>query len=332
MDYNLGELESLFDEIKEIIDYVDKNKLTYKNYFLYLANLKKSENIEYQITNESLPHLLGINTTNLIATKIYSSKNSYQVTLEMLDDPYRLYKAVKDGVITYDKIFSKHIKKKIKAFKNNVNMNAHNMTAISKYYPDRTYTNAFVTEKFEYTIIREYEDGSIGLLCLAKNYEGIYVPMSNQLLEPEEEKNNILEKILRNQEITYVTSINLQSNPTIKTFITFDEKIDRLYKLRDYKSKYNVSIDVHNDSLYFMDKLKNNKTVFAQSEVSTTIVEQSKEIETLKKNIDELRQLRAELEQLNRALSSENQQLKNEANKNNEFKVKLLKLVKELED
>lgn len=40
MRYNYGDLERLFEQITELLEYVKQNKLTYTNYYLYLANLQ----------------------------------------------------------------------------------------------------------------------------------------------------------------------------------------------------------------------------------------------------------------------------------------------------
>ena len=117
MNYNLGQLEELFEQIKELLDYAEEKRLTNKNCFMFLANLPQGEKLEYELTKESLPHLLGINTTYLVSTSLFSSKNSYYATLEMLEDPYKVHNAAKAGIISYDKLFSKHINKKIRCFK-----------------------------------------------------------------------------------------------------------------------------------------------------------------------------------------------------------------------
>lgn len=332
MRYNYGEIEALFEEIKNLLNYVNEERLTTKNYFLFLANLPQGEKIEYELTKESIPHLLGINTTYLVSTGLYSSKNSYYAVLEMLDDPYRIYNLAKEGKIDLNRLFSKHIDKKLKCFKNNININPHEIEAVSIYDKERTYTTSETSENFEYVIIKRYNDGTIGLLCLSKNNDNIYVPMSSQILETESEIDEGLKKILKNQEITILNGIHVAYFGSYKSYINLDEQITRIRQLQKYKTKYNVSIDINNNFLYYINKLKDNKEVFAQSEETSKYIEQSQELERIRKELNQLSNMKIELERQVLSLTLKNEELTEQVNKDSEFKTKLLKLTKELEN
>lgn len=328
MNYNYGELESLFEKIKDLLEFVNDNKLTNKNYFLYLASLASGEKIEYTLTKESIPHLLGIDTTYLISTGLYSSKNSYYVFTEMLEDPYRLYNLAKEGKVNYNILFSKHIDKKLSCFKSNININPHEIQCVSIYMKERTYTTGETSENFDYVIIKKNSDENIGLLCLAKNNEGIYVPMSSQILENKEEINNSFEKILTNQEITILTGIHARDFSTYKSYITLDEQISRIIELQKYKEKYNTSIDVSNNFLYYINKLKDNREIFAQSEETSKYIEQSQELEKVKKEIEELRKYKTELEKRVTKLNEENSSLKTQVDESQKREKQILKILK----
>lgn len=328
MTYNLGQLEELFEKIKELLNYVNTEKLTNNNYFLYLGNLEGGEKLEYELTKESIPHLLGIDTTYLVSKGIFSSKNSYSVVLEMLEDPYRIYTLAKEGKLDLNKLFSKHIDKKLKCFKDNININPHEIEAVSVYCKEKTYSTTENASNFEYVIIKKYENGSVGLLCLAKNNDDIYVPMSNQLLETESEIDKGLENILRNQEITILNGIHVAYFGTFKVYITLDEQISRIRQLQKYKNKYNVSIDISNNFLYFINKLKDNKEFFNQSEETSKVVEQSQELEKIRKKLDELTLLKIELEKSVTKLTEENTSLTNELNEKKENEKRILKILK----
>lgn len=331
MNYNLGQLEELFEQVKELLDYAIDKKLTNKNYYMFLANLPQGEKLEYELTKEALPHLLGINTTYLVSTGLFSSKNSYWATMEMLEDPYKVHNAAKSGIISYDKLFSKHIDKKIKCFKDNLTVNAHDIEFICKYDKTRTYSSGVLGENYEYIIVKKYEDGSIGLLCIAKNINGIYNPMSSQLLVTDEEKEATLGKLLTNQEITLVNAVQIMDFKQNNATLTFDEQKDRIYSMRAYKDKYNCSIDTNNNFIYSLNMLKDNRTIFSQSEDASTIMEQSRELERIRKELDEYRGLKTLLETKIIQLSAENEELQTQVSSDSEFKTKLIKLVKELD-
>lgn len=68
MDYNLSELESIFNEIENVLDYVDRIELEEKSYILFLAN---NDRLKVKINKENIAHLLGINTDYLKNTGHY---------------------------------------------------------------------------------------------------------------------------------------------------------------------------------------------------------------------------------------------------------------------
>ena len=261
MEFKRFELDELFDKIRKILQYVEENHLTDKNYTFFLAN---GETLKYKLTQDSIPHLLGIQTTYLVSSGIYSKKGSYSLLEEMLEDAYRIHNLALEGKIKYDQLFSEHIFKKLDCFKDNINIDIHEIDIVSKYIANRTYTVSETTEKFDYVITKNYPDNKIGLLCLVNN-NGVLVPMSSQILETEKEKEDSLKNILLNQEITYINGIHTYTFDTVRSHISFDEQVERLEHLKNYKYKYNASIDVSKNCLYFIDKLKNNKNTFYQN-------------------------------------------------------------------
>lgn len=251
MEIKRFELDELFKEIEELLKYVEEEKLLDTNYMLFLAN---DEKLKYKLTKEAIPHLLGINTSYLVSTGLYSSKNSYYVMEEMLNDSYRIYKAASDGIINYDKLFSRHIKEKLKWFKKNIIINVMDIDVICKYNKDIIYNLGEENEKYDYIITKRYENGEIGLLCLIYN-NGVLSPISNQILVTEDEKDEKLSKLLTQQEITYASGINMLNFGLQRSSITFKEKLKRLEQLKLYKQKYNSSIDVHNECNFLLNKL-----------------------------------------------------------------------------
>ena len=102
MKFNLGELESLFEKIKDIIDYVESAKLKDRRMNLFLGN---GDKILFSIPNNTVAHLLGIDTNYLISTGLYNNQNSFELLKEMCENPYKIHKANVDGIINYDHLF-----------------------------------------------------------------------------------------------------------------------------------------------------------------------------------------------------------------------------------
>lgn len=246
----------------------------------------------------------------------------------MLEDPYKVYNLAKDGKINLNKLFSKYIEKKLNCFKSNININPHEIEAVSVYMPERIYTKSETTHKFDYCIIKKYENGSISLLCLSKNSDGIYVPMSNQILETESEIEETLSEKLSNQEITILTDIQSNNFHSHKIYITLPEQIERINNLQTYKSKYSVSIDVSYNYVYYINKLIGNKEFFSQSEETSKVIEQSQELEKIKRKVEELTALKLELEKRVTKLTEDNVTLTTEVNEKKEKEKQILKILK----
>lgn len=248
MEFRRFELEEMFEEIKELLKYVEQNKLTDEHYMFFLGN---DENLKYKLTKEAIPHLLGINTNYLISTGLYSSKNSYYLLEEMLDDSYRIYNAANRGTLDYNQLFSSFIRRKIKYFKENITIDIHNIDVVCKYIKQRTYTTGESTQNYDYIITKKYDDGKIGLLCLVFNGD-VLAPISSQILETEQEKEETLSKLLEHQEISYISGIHMSDFTIHRTNITINEKLERLERLKNYKIKYNASVDVHKECKYLL--------------------------------------------------------------------------------
>lgn len=251
MEIKRFEFEELCSEIKDILEWVEKENLLDTNYMMFLAN---NEDVKYKLTKEAIPHLLGINTGYLASTRLYSSTNSYYLMEEMINDPYRVYKANSEGIISFDQLFSKYFKDKIKWFKKNIIINVHEIDTICKYNKEIIYNRGEENEKYDYIITKRYENGEIGLLCLIYN-NGVLSPISNQILKTEEEKDKKLAKLLTQQEITYSSGVNILNFGLTRTSITFKEKLKRLEQLKLYRDKFDCSIDVHRECDFLLNKL-----------------------------------------------------------------------------
>ena len=114
MNFKLGELEELFYNIEDIVDYVEKAQIWNNSTKIYLGN---NEKINLVIPKDSIPHLLGIDTNYLNSTKIFGCLNSFELLKKLIEDPYRINKLRNEGFLNYNSLFSSHILKNIECFK-----------------------------------------------------------------------------------------------------------------------------------------------------------------------------------------------------------------------
>ncbi|MDO4963141.1 MAG: hypothetical protein Q4E75_03490 [bacterium] len=120
MDIKYFEMEEIFNKIKEIIAYIQNSNFSYRFNNLYLSN---GEQISYNIQNECIPHLLGIQTNYLQSLGLFGTKNSFEMLKRLVEDGYRIQQLHVKGIIDYDKLFSKHLKEKVDIFLNNIKIN-----------------------------------------------------------------------------------------------------------------------------------------------------------------------------------------------------------------
>ena len=86
--------------------------------------------------------------------------------------------------------------------------------------------------------------------------------MSNQAYDNEEDLNKTFEKLITNQEITYISGINYMYicdfDPK-KTYLNLKNKSLRMNILSNLKDKYNASIDVNREYSYLLNGASENR-------------------------------------------------------------------------
>ena len=249
MNFKLGELEELFYNIEDIVDYVEKAQIWNNSTKIYLGN---NEKINLVIPKDSIPHLLGIDTNYLNSTKIFGCSNSFELLKKLIEDPYRINKLRNEGILNYNSLFSSHILKKIECFKENIKINIYETEFVCKYNSTKSYMVTEKSEKFDYIIVKKYSDGKIGVLGLIKN-EYNYVIRSNQIFANYEEFETKMKDVLTNQELTIISGIKI-SNEDIdynRNFsLNLETKQQKVRKLLYYKKELDASIDVSGDYIH----------------------------------------------------------------------------------
>lgn len=258
MNFNLGELESLFENINEIINFIEISQYQKRRNRIYLGN---GDKINFSVPNDTIAHLLGINTNYLIYTGRFNSTSSFEVLKEMLENPYRINQLKNEGIIKYEYLFSPYILNKIKGFKENIKINIDETELVCKYKSSRAYISDEQSEKYDYIIVKKYDNGKFGILGLVQK-ENYYVPMSNQLFDSFDKLKENLEKYLKNQEISIITGVNVFNTESDydKTFsLCLNHKLNKIKNIRNYKRLFDCSLDLTEDYEYSIDKLKENR-------------------------------------------------------------------------
>ena len=256
---SLGELERLFFEIDELIQYIEKIGFDSKKSLLYLSN---GDRILLKIFKENIPHLLGINIEYLKSTGLYSSRNSYDLLKEVIGNAYKLHTYVtKQNVIKYDTIFSEHIYEKIKVFKFNTKINLTDTELICKYDSTKTFTITDKNEKYDYIIVKKDEKtGTYGILGIVKSND-YYVPMTSLYFEDYESLKVKLNEIIKNQEVTLISGIKFYSNFAECGSYRLNEnaKASKLDTLMQYKKDFGCIIDTTDDFKFLLESSSKHK-------------------------------------------------------------------------
>lgn len=254
MNYNLGELEILFERIQDVIKYIEIISLSEKRFTLYLAN---GEKIKIQINKECIPHLLGINTDHLKLSGRYKGNTSYEILKNFLDEgAYKLTRLQSTGQINYDVLFSSFINEKIDGFKENMKYNTTTTKFVCKYSSERSYMNTTKNQKYDYILVKEIDDNTYGVQCLVEG-KYFYTPMSNQIFYNKDDLNMFLEENIINQEITILTNVAYKESQfgDYQNFYLLPEAyIIKLEDAKEIKKEFSCIIDTTYTSEHYLKK------------------------------------------------------------------------------
>lgn len=269
---NLSEIEVLFEQINDCIEFYEKTYIKNKVFTLYLGN---GEKIKYTINPNNVPHLLGINLDVVKTTYNYSEDSSYELLKNVCKNAYKLYSLFNSGVLKQELVFSKNIKEKVACFKNNFSSHAKEILEqtefVCNFKREKSWEITDKNQKYDYIIVKEFPDGKITLLCLVKKGAQCYV-MSNQLFDSIEEANESFKELFTNQEITLLTGIsiyNIYNDSNYDASLTTNQKLDKISDLKYYKENFGSNIDVVSDYQYTVGKLRNNR--YEKNENRTTM-------------------------------------------------------------
>lgn len=309
MSYNLGNINSLFEKIDDVLTYYEGSKFYERRQRLYLAS---GTFLNYSVPKKVVAHLLGINTNYLISTDLFRSTFSYELIEELLaKGAMWLDTQIKAGIINPDYLFSEFINEKLDCFNDNIRIDFKKIEFVNICNRNKIINNGKDVEQYDYIIVRKLDNKYL-FLGLTVNEDYKVYPRTSQLYD------SIEDLIAKNkfrfdeQQITYITSGNSQNNfeGYNKSYVlSANDKIAQISKLKKYDkifkgginviqdysfclSKYSEFLDVVNDNRgasneELMTKLKSLQSdIVAYKEIierlNNQIIEQNATIDNLK--------------------------------------------------
>lgn len=247
---NRTEFENLLMNISDKLSYYEYEKIYDKTYSLLLAN---GEKINIKFPHYCIPHLLGININYLDATSCFNVHNAFDLVKQLCDNEYRVYTEMKKGNIFFEQLFSSHVDAKVESFIENTKVNIYNLDFICKYDKSKTFIEGEIGYDFDYILAKKGQNNEIYILGLVKNdKQNFYVPMSNQYFDNIEEATNKIARYLKNQTITFISSLSV---PNFKNFYLQPnikyKKVDRLMQLVE---KFDAQVNVSGDYKWMLTK------------------------------------------------------------------------------
>ncbi len=268
---NLSTFEELAEKIKKCISFYERKQMSKIIYNLHMDN---GEDISISFVDNNIAHLLGIDTEYLKSTG-YFKGSSYNILKEVIDNPYRVSKMVRDGHLNYKSFISDYAFDKTENFQLLCSFDLSKLEFICSYSKDRfitansrkntenaVYSTDIIPLEGDYYIAFNTKDKLV-ILGLKKNGRRYY-PMTNRIINfDNNEEMDFLYNLLANQNITAPTYINKYDsrryyNIGKKFYIYTKEKIEKLRRLSFYREEYGCSVDVASGYLFTCQRLNNN--------------------------------------------------------------------------
>lgn len=268
-----SEFDELISKIMKLVKEYERNSMYHNEYQIYLAS---GQNIKFTFGEQNIGHLLDINLDYLRATGLFKNKEGYPLLKEFLENSYTVYRQVQEGHMSFKLIFSDYISDKLEIFEMITNyFSANDIELVCQYNKSRIYqVDEEIDYPCDYFIVKKNLQGDLLVLGLIDKGNICY-PMTSMLFKMDETQNNKLRKILQNQVITYVTTINIK-NP-VNNFqkisrLNLDQCLKKNTKLKICRNLFpGVSVDsishhefITNGYIQKLEQLKSYKNLFVQ--------------------------------------------------------------------
>lgn len=257
------EFDQMIEKIHNLVEKYENNVLHNNQYQFYLAN---GERISFEITPQSIAHLLGIRLDYLRGTKLFKNQDSYSLLKEFLDNAYFVYRQIQEGHLTYSTMFSEHLEEKLKSFEKIIYyFSPNDIDFICKYDKSKIYQSGDEKDyPCDYFVAKKSNNGDIYLLGLIQKGNQ-YNPMTNITFVKDASQVLHLKHLLANQTLTYVNSILVENHITNyrnNSHMTISLKLEQMKKLKKYAGYASgVAIDTSAEFQYALNgyMLKDNK-------------------------------------------------------------------------
>ena len=253
----IGKYQELIEKASNKVETYENLGLDKTVFSLFLAN---GDNINVKTFPNNISHLLGINIEYLKqSNKLNKDWNNFRCLKEFLEKSYSFQLLVRDGLMSFDKMFSDYVDEKFDALITNIKVRTDNMLYIIKYDGERTYQTEEIHDVCDYYLVRKIFDEYYVLgVKLNENY---YVPVTNRKYDEVEYK-KFISKIAKKQEITYpyLLKINNASNNYNNSITTYQEtKKEYVERILEAAKEYDATAAVGRDFLFQMNNTLNER-------------------------------------------------------------------------
>lgn len=253
----IGRYQELVEKATSKVEAYENLGLGYTAFSMFLAN---GDNINIKTFPNNISHLLGINIDYLKqSNKLNKDWNNIRCLKEFLEKSYSFQLLVRDGLMSFDKMFSEYVDEKLDAFITNIKIRTDNMLYVVKYDGERTYQSDEIHDVCDYYIIRKiHEEYYVLGVKLNDKY---YVPVTNRKYD-EIEYEKFISKIAKKQEITYpyLLKINNITDNYSNNIITYqDDKKEYIERILEVSKNYDATAAVGRDFLFQMNNTLNER-------------------------------------------------------------------------
>lgn len=248
------EFDNLIDRIKNLVLRYENNVCHYNAYQMYLAN---GEKLSFEVSEKSIPHLLGIRLDYLRSTNLFKSQDAYELLKEFLENSYSIYRSAQEGHLSFHSIFSDHIELKLEAFERIIYyFDPNEIEFVCKYDKSKTFQLGMDKNyPCDYFIAKKDDNGNLFLLGLIRQGNG-FMPMTNVVFPNDEYQFSNLKGLLMNQVLTFSNTIQIDNfvKPfQTKRYLFLQSKLDKIGAIKKYTDRMKgVSVDVSSDYQFLL--------------------------------------------------------------------------------
>lgn len=251
----LSEFEEKLQNIKDTLMFYDNKHYESKKFTYSLAN---GEKINYNIPENAVAHLLGVNTNYLLGTSFlrHKSNSSIDVLRELCNKEnwYYLYDRYNVGTLDLNQLFSEQINKKLEIFESNIKPMLQDIEFVCRIDRNKIHQQGLDYMDIDYMICTKDEQNRylvLGLALMGKYYTG----RTSMVFDNLEEFKNKFKDVLYDQQMTFVYSFSMSDFYDYDGFhkpfsLKNDVKNSKVKGLLRYRDLFATNVDITQDYLF----------------------------------------------------------------------------------